>query len=398
MDSIGVVLVGVSVLQGLGAAQLGAISVAVGVIISARREDVRSMSVLVDGGAGLVIAVALGALHGAVPVLVAPDNGVVRRDSVGESARVTVVVDIGAVDLQDSSGGVGALLGNGLEAVGDALTVSGGRGLEVLLELGSRAIEGGISSGVGLGGAAPLTFGNGGLLAGRAVALDGGTALKSNMDGLGDLGGTLAVDVERYGVAVVEDGLVTDQLSRSELGNTELTGSANIVDTRLVEAVDLGEINNDLLALTGLESSECALVKGLAKAELDTVELSLLGVLGNLKVVGRDLVKDGTLVQDVVALAAVVGDDSLDSSVANGSDGDADGNSSLLGVDGSGGGEASQGKRSERVLHDGYILKDILKDANLDGFFKIILMRSLMRVLYNFGLPARCSTELCQDN
>lgn len=136
MDGVGVVLVSVSVLQGLGAAQLGAISVAVGVVISARREDVRSVSVLVDGSAGLVIAVALGGLHGALPVLVAPDNGVVRRDSVGESARVAVVVDIRAVDAQYASGGVGALLGNGLEAVGNALTVSGGSRLEVLLELG----------------------------------------------------------------------------------------------------------------------------------------------------------------------------------------------------------------------------------------------------------------------
>lgn len=219
-------------------------------------------------------------------------------------------------------------------------------------------------------------------MAGRAVALDGGTALKGNVDGLGDLGGTLTVDVERDGVAMVEDGLVTDQLSRSELGNTELTSGANIVDTRLVKTVDLSEINNDLLALAGLESSEGTLVKGLAKTELDTVELSLLGVLGNLKVVGGDLVKDGTLVQDVVALVAVVGDDSLDSSVANGSDGNTDGGSSLLGVNGSGGGEASQGKRSERVLHDVYILKDILKDVNLDGFFKIIFVRSLMRLLY----------------
>ena len=163
-----------------------------------------------DGGASLVVSVALGGLHGAIPVLVAPDDGIVRRDSVSESARVAVVVYIRAVDFQDAPGGVGALLGNGLEAVGNALTVSRGSGLEVFLELGSRAVEGGISSSVGLGGAALLTIGNGGLLAGRAVALDGGTALKSNVDGLGDLGGTLAVDVERDRVAVVEDGLVTE--------------------------------------------------------------------------------------------------------------------------------------------------------------------------------------------
>ena len=162
-----------------------------------------------------------------------------------------------------------------------------------------------------------------------------------------------------------------------------MTGGANIIDTRLVKAVDLSEVNNDLLALTGLESSEGTLVKGLAETELDTVKFSLLGVLGDLKVVGGDLVKDGTLVQDVVALVAVVGDDSLDSSVANGSDGNADGGSGLLSIDGSGGGKASQGKRSERVLHDAYILKDIEKDVNLDGFFEIFLMRSLMRLLYN---------------
>lgn len=77
------------------------------------------VSVLVDGGASLVITVALVSLKGMSPVLVAPHDIVARRNSVGESVGRAVVVDVVAVDIKDATRSVFTLVSNSSQTVVD---------------------------------------------------------------------------------------------------------------------------------------------------------------------------------------------------------------------------------------------------------------------------------------
>lgn len=314
----------------------------------------RGMGVLVDSSASLVVAVALVGLEVGGPVLVAPDDGVVGGDSVGKGVALAVVVDVVAVDVEDAAGGAGALLGNGLEAVGDELTVGGGRGLEVLLELGGAAVQGGVGGGVGLGGAAALTVGNGGLLARGAVAGDGRATSQAGVDGLDGLARTSSIDLQRNLVALEAKAATLDKLGRAKLGEAEVANSVDIVLARGIETVDLSKVDSDLLGLTSSKGSEVLLLEVLGgHAQAYTLELGLGSVPANMELIDGEGVQDGALVHDVVALGAIVGDGGLDSGVVNTGQGDADGGGELLGVDGGGRGQTGEGKSSEGVFHDG---------------------------------------------
>lgn len=68
---------------------------------------------------------------------------------------------------------------------------------------------------------------------------------------------------------------------------------------------------------------------------------------------GGDLVKEGTLAQEVQSLLAVVGDSDLDLRVANTLELDAERSVTLVDIDGGGGGNGGQSGNGKLELHDG---------------------------------------------
>ena len=76
---------------------------------------------------------------------------------------------------------------------------------------------------------------------------------------------------------------------------------------------------------------------------------------------GGDLVKEGTLAQEVQSLLDVVGDSDLDLRVANTLELDAERSVTLVDIDGGGGGNGGQSGNGKLELHVGWVFEKRLK-------------------------------------
>lgn len=149
VDGVGKHGVGVGVVQGILGVELAEFVISVTQVF--RSCDLAEMSHLVQSSSAHVLAVAAaGKNRKLVPVDVAVSLIALRGDGVSQDGTgVAVALNISAVVLGDTAGGVAALSSNVLEDLGHLGANRAGRALVILLHLGGRAVGGGISSVVG---------------------------------------------------------------------------------------------------------------------------------------------------------------------------------------------------------------------------------------------------------
>ena len=158
VDSVGVESIRISVKDCGRAGETSSSAVTVAVVLSTRAVDSRSVSLLVQGSGGLVLSVALASKSREVAEEErAVSDVVVRGESVGEDARRAAAVDVSAVSAGLAATGRATVRGNGSQTCGNGAADAGRSGLEVLLELASRAR----SSGSGCSGCQLLAVAQG---------------------------------------------------------------------------------------------------------------------------------------------------------------------------------------------------------------------------------------------
>jgi len=175
VDGVGVESIRISVEDCSRAGETSGSAVAVAVVLGTGAVNARSVGLLVQGGGGLVLSVALTSKSREVAEEErAVSDVVVRGEGVGKDTRRATAVDVSAVSTGLAAGGRATVGSNGSQACGNSAADAGRSGLEVLLELASRT--GGGSS--GSCGCQLLAVAEGGANSGEtstsAITLDGG--------------------------------------------------------------------------------------------------------------------------------------------------------------------------------------------------------------------------------
>lgn len=329
--------------------------------------DLSEMSSLVDVGASLVLLVALLGDGGKLlEVKIAVGHEALAGQGVGENTILASLVGIGAVVLGDTLVGGATLLGNLAEHGvdnGAGLVVGG---LEVFFELGAGTCDGGLLGLLGDGSAVlESLLGDLELVAG-AVALDFEAALVEGHVGLGSLE---AIDLGGDLVGVEGDG--ADKFGRVLVGEGEDIVGEDAELAAVGEIVDLGDVESDINGAASGDSLEVLLSQaGSRDLETETIKLDVLGcfckyVLAKsvdfhdgencVLTTSRDasllnslVVKNGTSLEDLEVLLAVVGERGLDFGVSNHLKLDAQScRSALLVLHVEGGGRGHRGERGD---------------------------------------------------
>lgn len=245
--------VSVSILQGPRSGQSSGSGVSVAQVVGA--SDLAQVRRLVEGGGGLVLGVAgRRQRREGGEVQRAVDDVAAAGEGVGQDVAGAGAVDVGAVGLAHAGRGRAALGRDLGEDARDLGAGGGGARLEVLVDLGGGARDGG---GAGLGGeraAGGLGVDGGGLLGPGAVALHGG-ALGVLVELAADLVGRGAVDLGGERVGAVGQG--AGELGAVRFGSEEGPDGDDVERASRGEVVDLGGLPFGLYGLAsgdGLES------------------------------------------------------------------------------------------------------------------------------------------------
>jgi hypothetical protein len=350
--TVGVQSVRVSVSQSTGSSERGGGRVTVTVVLGAGAVDSGSVGLLVKDGGSLVLGVArAGKSRELVEEQRAVGDVVVGGQGVSEDVGGAATVDVGAVSAGLATSGGGTVAGNGAQTSSDSAAGAGGGGLEVGLESAGGAGGGGSGSGSGQPVAVGEGSADGRQLGAGAVTLDG-SALGEGLHGGLNLSGLGSVDVDGEVVALVgQDG--AGEGSRVGLGVLDGTLGEDVVGAALGQVVELGDLDVDLDGLTACNGLEGVLGERVGGHALEHAEESGLGgcsmlvlndgdgflaeltVGGDGKLVGRGIVKEGSLVEQLVASLVVVGKGNLDLAVLDLGQGDGERRVPLLQVEGS---------------------------------------------------------------
>lgn len=255
----------------LGGGQALDAAVAVGAVVVGAG-DLAQVGGLVEGGGGLVLAVA-GAGEGREggEVEVAVDHVGLRRQGVGEDAAGAGAVHVGAVEVRDARGRAAALGRDALEDGRDGAARRRRARLEVLGHLGGRAGRGGCSGGRGQRPAVADGRVAGRELGARAVGLH----VDALVEAAADRGGGGAVDLGGHGAA--GDRVDAGELGRVGLGVRDGAQRDDVVLAARAEVVDLADVEGGLDRLARRDDLEGLLVEpGRHDAETDAVELELV--------------------------------------------------------------------------------------------------------------------------
>jgi len=370
--TVGVQSVRVSVSQSTSSSKRRSSRVAVAVVLGAGAVHSGSVSLLVKDSGSLVLSVAL-AREGRqlVEEQRAVGDVVVGGKGVGKNVGFAGAVDICAVGASATTGGGGAVRGNGAKACSDSAAGSRGGGLEVLLELGRRSGGCGGGSGGRQSVAVAQSGADRGQASAGAVTLNR-SALGERLNGSLDSCGLCSVDVDRKLVAGVgKDG--TGKSSGVVLGVLNDALSENIVLAALGEIVKLRKFDLNLNSLASSNRLEGLFSERAGSNALEQTEetgfgcwdLSVTGwenvairttltVRGDGKLVSGCVVQESALVEQLVAGLVVVGESDLDLAVLNLSQRDRKRRVPLLKINGSGAGSGQKGSESgQSKLHLG---------------------------------------------
>jgi len=359
-DAVGVLSVGVGVVESFRGRETLESVEAIAVVISGSVEDGISMSELMEDGGGAILTVATSGVRvGSVvgPEELAHGHLVVRGKGVGDDTVRAGIGEVGlAVDGDIAALSGAALLSEGVEATANGTGGAIARSLEVFGETLAVAGTGGGS--LGERGAEVESRLHLAQLFALAVALELVTLLMMNLvEGLlGDLLVNL-LQAERLRSKASD---TTDLLLR-ELGVRDGTLSGGEEVSTLTKVVQLTSIELASESLMTLENgphvSTLVDVLGVFGRDglLDTLEVDLLVPLMELELLNRSLIQDGTSVEELQVTISVVDDLHMDARVTLTSKGNVQNGSNfaMRGYNmGRHRGSQTSGQSNGRELHD----------------------------------------------
>lgn len=275
------------------------------------------MSALVEVGSSLILPVARsGQGREIIEVKIAVDHIALRGNGVGENAAAAVVADVTAVVGGSTTVGAAALLGDLVKDVGNLSANAGRRVLEKLLHLGGGSARSNVRSSTGqLGAVAQSGPGNREAVT-SAVALDAGALLMTGHDFGADNGSLIAVNIGSDSVG--GKGNRADELVVSLVGKLQDAVGDHLELATGGQVVGLGSVKGNLNRLSSRNLLEVGILEALdGETETDTVELNSLASSGDVNLLNGSVVEDGTSLEDLEVLLAVVGDSGLDLRVAS---------------------------------------------------------------------------------